>query len=268
MAENLPLPAGRSARSLLSRAGLPAAGAVTLVAGWWLATIVFHIQRLLVPTPADVVGVFGRLPVFLATNAVVTLVETLVGFGLAAVAGLVIGVALTSSRVIERAFLPTLVTVNSIPKLAVAPLLTVWLGFGQGPKVFMVFLLCFFPIVLATMAGLASTPADLGEVARSLSATRLQTFVKIRIPWALPQIFVGLKVGVSLAVIGAVVGEFTSTGTDKGLGAVIVMSGASADTPLAFAAVAILAVMSVGLFYLLAAVERWLLPWVRETAAS
>jgi NitT/TauT family transport system permease protein len=256
------------ARSRLSSIGLPVAGMVGMISAWWLVTLVFGIQKFLLPAPPDVVSAFLRLPGYLVTNSRVTLIETLGGFFAATVVGLLIGLLVTAAQVLERAILPVLVTVNSIPKLAVAPLLTVWLGFGQMPKMVMVFLLCFFPIVLSTMSGLAATPADLDEVARSMSATRLQTFVKIRIPWALPQIFVGLKVAISLAVIGAVVGEFTGTGTDRGLGAVIVMSGASADTPLAFAAIGLLAIMSVGLFYLLVVAERLLLPWVRESSAQ
>lgn len=250
--------------SRLARTGLPLLGVAIAIAGWWAATVVFGIQRFLLPAPPDVVDAFLRLPAFLMQNAWVTLTETLLGFSTAAAAGLLIGLVVTSSEIIERAVMPLLIAINSVPKLAVAPLLTVWLGFGQSPKIVMVFLLCFFPIALSTMSGLLSTPADLNEMARSLSATRRQMFRKIRIPYALPQIFVGLKVAISLAVIGAIVGEFTGTGTNQGLGSVIVSSGASADTSLAFAAVAMLAVMSVGLFYLVVVSERLLLPWVRH----
>jgi NitT/TauT family transport system permease protein len=258
----------RPARSRLSAVGLPLLGAILVIAAWWLATVAFHILPVLLPSPPDIVRAFLRLPEFLARNAWVTLVETLGGFAAATLAGLVIALLLTSSRLLEHAVLPLLVAFNSVPKLAIAPLLTVWLGFGQMPKMVMVFLLCFFPIVLSTMSGLTSTPADLGELARTLSASRWHTFAKIRIPWALPQIFVGLKVAISLAVIGAIVGEFTGTGTDRGLGAVIIISGTSADTPLAFAAITLLAVLSIGLFYLVVAAERLLLPWVKETQSA
>jgi NitT/TauT family transport system permease protein len=272
----------RPARSRLSRpgtwagperrrstaVGLPVLGAALLVGVWWLATVAFHIQRILLPAPPDVVRAFLRLPEYLAESAWVTLGETLGGFAAATVAGLLIGVALTSSRLVEQAVLPLLVGVNSVPKLAVAPLLTVWLGFGQGPKLVMVFLLCFFPIVLSTMSGLASTSADLVELSRSLSASRWHTFVKIRLPWALPQVFVGLKVAIALAVVGAVVAEFTSVGTARGLGAVVITSGTSADTPLAFAAIILLTGLSVALFYLVVGAERLLLPWVKETQAQ
>jgi NitT/TauT family transport system permease protein len=241
---------------------LPLLGAGIVVALWWLATIVLDIQPFILPAPPDITETFFRLPGYLLGQTWTTLVETLAGFGLAVVGGLLVAMALTAFKFVERALFPLLVAANAVPKIAIAPLLIVWLGFGAGPKIVMVFLISFFPIVVATVSGLASMPAELGELARSLSASRRQAFVKLRIPWALPQVFIGLKVGITLAVVGAVVGEFS--GGDKGLGYVIVASGSSADTALAFAAMTLLAVMSVTLFYLVAAAERLLLPWARE----
>jgi len=228
-----------------------------------LSTIVFGIRTFFLPAPPDIVKSFLTLPDYLIEQAGVTLAETLMGFGLATVGGMAIAVLLSSSDVVQRATLPLLVAVNSIPKLALAPLLLLWLGFGQLPRVVMVVLISFFPIVVAGMSGLTSTPSEFNELARSLSASKWQHFVKFRFPWALPQIFVGLKVAVSLAVVGAVVAEFQGAG--QGLGFVIVMSGSSAGTPLAFAAISLLAVMSIALFYIVVAVERRLLPWATET---
>jgi NitT/TauT family transport system permease protein len=244
---------------------LPLAGAGVVVALWWLATIVFGIKPFVLPAPPDIAEAFFRLPGYLLRQTWTTLVETLAGFGLAVAGGLLAAVALTAFRVVERALFPLLVAANAVPKIAVAPLLIVWLGFGSVPKIVMVFLISFFPVVVAAASGLASMPAELGELARSLSASRRQTFVKLRIPWALPQIFIGLKVGITLAVVGAVVGEFS--GGDQGLGYVIVASGSSADTALAFAAMTLLALMSVTLFYAVSATERLLLPWAREVTA-
>jgi NitT/TauT family transport system permease protein len=255
----------RAARWQPSALWLPLLGAAVVVALWWLATIVFAVQPFILPAPPDIIEAFFRLPGYLLRQTWTTLVETLAGFGLAVVGGLLVAVALTASRVVERALFPLLVAANAVPKIAVAPLLIVWLGFGSVPKIVMVFLISFFPIVVAAVSGLASMPAELGELARSLSASRRQMFVKLRIPWALPQIFIGLKVGITLAVVGAVVGEFS--GGDRGLGYVIVASGSSADTALAFAAMTLLAVMSVTLFYLVSATERLLLPWAREISA-
>jgi NitT/TauT family transport system permease protein len=250
-------------RSRLASVGPPLLSLVIVIAVWWASTIVFHIRTFFLPAPPDIVESFLKLPDYLLKEAWVTLSETLMGFSIAAVGGMAIAVLFSASELVQRATLPLLVAVNSIPKLALAPLLLLWLGFGQFPRVVMVVLICFFPIVVAGMAGLTSTPADVNELAKSLSANRWQHFVKFRFPWALPQIFVGLKVAISLAIVGAVVAEFTGAG--HGLGFVIVMSGTSADTPLAFAAISLLAVMSIGLFYLLVAVERRLLPWAKET---
>lgn len=252
----------RAAWARLPGLGLPLLGALTTLAVWWAATEVFDIRPFLLPAPPDIVTSFLGMPDYLLHQAWVTLRETLIGFGLAVVFGMLLASLLCTSRIIERATLPLLVSANAVPKLAIAPLLMVWLGFGTFPKVVMVVLVSFFPIVVATMSGLTATPVELGELAASLTASRWRTFVKIRVPWALPQIFIGLKVAVSLAMIGAVVAEFT--GSDQGLGYVIVASGASADTPLAFAAIVLLAVMSVSLFYLVAAAQRLLLPWARE----
>jgi NitT/TauT family transport system permease protein len=151
------------------------------------------------------------------------------------------------------------VALNAIPKIAIAPLLVIWMGFGQGPKVAMVVLICFFPIVISTATGLKSTPAEFVDLARSLAASQLQQFVKVRFPASLPYVFVGLKVAITLAVIGSVVGEFV--GATEGLGYVIVASGQNANTSLAFAAIVLLSLLSIVLFYALVLAERLLVPW-------
>jgi NitT/TauT family transport system permease protein len=252
--------------SRLSAFGLPVLGAVVLVAIYWAITIVFNVKAILMPTPPSIVKSFNSFFGYLMDMSRVTLVETLAGFAIAAGGGLVIALILTSSETVNRATLPLLVAANAIPKVALAPLLVVWLGFGYSPKISLAVLICFFPIIVSTMSGLTSTPADLGELANSLSASRWQTFVKVRLPWALPQIFVGLKAAIPLAVTGAVVGEINGS-ADKGLGYVIVASGSTADTALAFSSLVLLAVMSIALFYLVVGVERLLLPWARETSA-
>jgi NitT/TauT family transport system permease protein len=244
--------------------GLPVIGAIAAVGLWWLATIVFHIREFMLPPPPAIVKSFLALPGYLLLAAGTTLRESVIGFGVATAGGLVLALLLSASRLVERAVMPLMVAANAIPKLAIAPLLIIWMGFGQTPKIVMVILVCFFPILISAMAGLTSTPSDLGELARSLSASRVKTFLKVRLPWALPQIFVGLKVAISLAVIGAVIAEFS--GASQGLGFVIVNSGQQADTPLAFVAIVLLAVLSIGLFYILVGIERLLLPWVRETS--
>jgi NitT/TauT family transport system permease protein len=224
--------------------------------------ILLGIKPIILPTPADVLRSFQHLPGYLLEQSWSTLSVTVIGYALATVTGLVTAVLLTSSRALEQAMLPVLVAANAVPKIAVAPLLLLWMDFGPAPRIFMAALLSVFPIVVSAMSGLTSAPAELIELAASLSASRWQTYRKLRFPWALPQIFVGLKLAVSLAVIGAVIGEFS--GGDRGLGYVVVASGGSADTALAFAAIGLLSLISVVLFYLVVAVERLLLPWARE----
>ncbi|MDG4785168.1 ABC transporter permease [Micromonospora sp. WMMD1102] len=250
---------------LWSDAGLPLLGAVLAVGIWWLTAELFDISSFFLPAPPDVVDAFLRLPGYLLAESWVTLLETVVGFGIAASTGLLVALLLAVSRTVERMTMPLMAAVNAVPKVALAPLLLVWMGFGPEPKIVMVILVCFFPIVVSTMAGLTSTPSDLRELVHSLSASWWQTFLKVRLAWALPQIFVGLKVAISLAIIGAIIGEVVNP--DRGLGAVIVSSGNSADTPLAFAALTLLALMGAALFYLVVAVERLLVPWARAITA-
>ncbi|GIG86113.1 ABC transporter permease [Plantactinospora endophytica] len=248
-----------------ANAGLPALGAVLAIGLWWLTTEVFGISSFFLPAPPDVVDAFLRLPGYLLAETWVTLLETVVGFGIAGIAGLLVALLLAASRTVERMTMPLMAAVNAVPKVALAPLLLVWMGFGSEPKIVMVILVCFFPIVVSAMAGLTSTPTDLRELVHSLSASWWQTFLKVRLSWALPQIFVGLKVAISLAIIGAIIGEVVNP--DRGLGAVIVNAGTSADTPLAFAALTLLAVMGAVLFYLVEAVERLLVPWARAISS-
>ncbi|MCR3729239.1 NitT/TauT family transport system permease protein [Streptomyces umbrinus] len=246
--------------------GWPVLGLAAAIGTWALAVVVFDVPEIVLPSPADVLDAFLRVPGYLLGEAVTTLVVIVLGFALAVAAGLVIGVAIAASRIVELMFSPLLVAFNAVPKVALAPLLVVWMGFGQQPKVVMALLVCFFPVVLSVAGGLTSTTVELVELARSLRASRTQTFLRFRFPSALPQIFVGLKVAMPLSAVGAVIGEFSAG--DEGLGFVVVQSGANSDTALAFAAIALLGVMSVALFYALVLAERMLLPWVRETTSQ
>ncbi len=243
--------------------GLPIVGLIAVIALWWLATIVFAVPEFLVPSPGDVVVRFSQDPVMMLQNAGVSLLETIQGFLLAIVVGVPIALLIVRSAILERLVYPLLLMVNAIPKVAIAPLLVVWMGFGQGPKVLMVLLMCFFPIVISTAQGMKSTPVELVELLRSLNASRTQEFFKLRLWHAMPQIFTGLKVAISLAVIGSVIGEFV--GATQGLGYLIQTSGATADTALAFAAITLLSIMSIILFYGLVLLEHLLLPWAQES---
>lgn len=234
---------------------------VLLVAAWEAATRVFGWPVWLVPGPLDVAEALNERRGLLPRQLWVTFLESAAGFALSVVVGIPLAVAIASSRLLERTIYPILLGLNAVPKIAIAPILILWMGFGYGPKILVSFLLCVFPVVISTATGLRSTPAELVELTRSLCASPAQVFVKARLPAALPHVFVGLKVAISLAVIGAVIGEFV--GSSEGLGWVIVNSGANVDTSLAFAAMVLLSLLSIVLFYALVALERLLIPWAR-----
>jgi NitT/TauT family transport system permease protein len=237
--------------------------AILLVA-WHLATIAFDWPPWLVPTPVDVAESLWEHRDLLPHQIWVTLWESLAGFLLAIVIGVPLAVLIAYSRLLERTIYPILLGLNAVPKIAIAPILILWMGFGAAPKILVAFLLCVFPIVIASATGLRGTPAELVELSRSLCASEAQTFRKVRFPAALPEIFIGLKVAISLAVIGAVIGEFV--GSNEGLGWVIIQSGANVDTSLAFAAMVLLGALSVVLFYGLVVLERLLVPWARNVS--
>ncbi|MEV0000942.1 ABC transporter permease [Micromonospora sp. NPDC050980] len=247
--------------------GLPALGLVLAVAAWWLVTSGLHlVHPVAMPPPQAVARAMAATTDVLLPALGITTWMTLSGFLVSAAVGVLIGMALAASARVERMFAPLLVAVNAVPKIAFGPLLVVAVGFGQKPILTMVFLLCFFPIVLSTATGLTTTPADLAELGRSLNASWWQSFRKVRLPAALPQIFVGLKVAMPLAAIGAVIGEFYSD--RPGLGYQILQYNGVGDTATAWAAIVLVALMSIVLYAALSAIERVALPWVRATTSA
>jgi NitT/TauT family transport system permease protein len=252
-------------RRSASAVAWPVLGLVITIGIWWIAVRAFAVNTIVLPAPPDVVDGFNRYRQLLLEQTWHTAVATVLGFGFSVVVGVLIGVAIAAWRPFERMFQPLLVAFNAVPKVALAPLMLIWFGYGQTPILAMAFMVCFFPIVLSTATGLTSTPADLAELVRSMDASRLQTFVRVRLPAALPQIFVGLKVAMPLAVIGVVVGEMQYG--ESGLGTIIVQTSGQGDTATAFAAITFLAVVSIVLYYALVAIERLTLPWVKATTS-
>jgi NitT/TauT family transport system permease protein len=245
----------------------PVAGLTVMVFVWWLTTSVFGLtHRVVLPPPQDVVHAFNQNREYVLDAMLVTGVETVVGFLLSAAAAFVIGLVLASVPVLDRSFSPLLVAVNAVPKIAFGPLLVGWLGFGQPSIQFMIFVMAFFPVVLSTVTGLSHTPAELAEMARSLTASRWRMFTKVRLPAAQPHIFVGLKLALPLASVGAIIGEFQAGDAENpGLGSIIPQSLGQGDSPTAYASFVLIAATTIVLYYLLVGVERLLLPWVRAT---
>lgn len=232
---------------------------VVLVVFWDLAIRLFRIPPYLIPTPLSVIRQFGVEGPMLAREALPTLYATLGGFALSVLVGVPMAMWIAWSRVFESFVYPLLVFSQSIPKVAIAPLFIVWFGFGIVPKVIVAFLLGFFPVVVATVQGFKSVEPDVIDLARSMGARPLAIFLKFRLPQALPAIFSGLKVSVTLAVVGAVVGEFV--GSNSGLGYVLQKANGTFDLPLMFAALVVLSLIGVLLFWAIELAERWMLPW-------
>lgn len=226
---------------------------------WEIACRQFEIPTYLLPPPSSVLATIVRRYDLLAMHTFVTTAEIIVGFLLSIVVGVVLALLITSFRPVERAIYPLLVISQAVPKVAIAPLFIVWLGFGWEPKVLVAVLIAFFPIVVDLVAGIRSVPASMRKLALSMGANPYVTLYKFLIPHALPHLFSGLKVGVTLAVSGAIIGEFV--GADRGLGYLLLFANGQMDTNLLFAAIVVLSVIGIVLFYLLLLIEAWLLPW-------
>jgi ABC-type nitrate/sulfonate/bicarbonate transport system permease component len=250
-----------------ARRVLPAAVFSLLVVGaWQLYTVVSGISPLLLPSPWEVArSVVANAGLF-TDNAVVTLQEILIGFGLGVAAGVALGVLLTYSRVAERAVYPWLVASQMVPIVAVAPILVVWFGFTIVPKVVVVALVCFFPVVVNTVDGLKAVDPEMVRLMRTLGMSRPRIMRSVRIPSALPSIFSGLKVAMALSVIGAVFGEWV--GASEGLGYLMLALNNQLATVDLFAAVLVLSLMGIALFFLVGVVERLVIPWHHEARRS
>lgn len=242
------------------KAALPAWLAVIgLFVVWEAAVRVFGIREFLLPAPSAIfVATVGAWPNVLR-HTMATMGTVMLGFAASVVISLPLAMVIASSRAISAAIYPLLVVTQSIPKVALAPILIVALGANELPRVIVTFLVAFFPLVVSSVAGLLATPPELVELGRACRAGRLQELLRIRLPFAVPFVFGGLKVAAALSVVGAVVAEFV--GADAGLGYLIQTSMAFFRTPLAYGAVVILALMGILIFQAVTLIERILFPW-------
>jgi NitT/TauT family transport system permease protein len=237
----------------------PATTIALSIAGWELIARLNVVPAYVLPRPTDVFRVVLEQWPLLLTNALSTTVAIVLGFLLSVVVGIALAVMISVSRPFEKSVYPLLVGSQAIPKLALAPLFVVWFGFGMLPKVLMTFLIAVFPIVVSTVQGLASVELELEYLAQSMGLGQYRTFRMIRLYRALPAIFAGLKVAITLAVVGAVVGEFV--GSDRGLGTLLLRAIGMVNTPLLFAALLVLTIIGVIFFALVELLERLLIPW-------
>jgi NitT/TauT family transport system permease protein len=226
---------------------------------WEVACRLLSIPPFILPTPSASLEELISTPWYFVKQALFTLEMTAAGFALALIIGFVLALAITYSRFLERTLYTLLVALNSVPKVALAPLFVIWLGTGASPKVAIVLTIAIFPIVIDTVLGLRSADPDLLSLARAAGASPLQVLMKIRLPSALPSMFAGMKVAVSLALVGAIVGEFVAG--DTGLGQTILLAQGMFQTPRMFVSIIILGVLGTALFYSVDLAERLLIPW-------
>ena len=229
---------------------------VALLALWWAASL--KVPRFILPSPVETMATLGVPRYDWLRHTLVTGSEVFGGFLLATLIGVALAVAFNWSAMVRRAALPPLVTLNMVPKVAMAPLFIVWLGYGIGPNIVISFTICFFPIVINTARGLKEVEPDLIDLVRVIRASRWQIFRKIELPSALPFVFSGMKVAAVLAVAGSIVGEFI--GSERGLGYLMMSVQSTLDTPAMFMALILVSLIGVALYALVAFAERLVVP--------
>lgn len=238
---------------------LPIAIILASLIFWEIFVRAFSIKTIILPAPTAVLYiVFSRWALLLG-HLWPTLYQTVLGFILSVFGGVAIAILITYSRFFRIGFYPLIIIAQIIPKISVAPLFIVWFGMGATPRLLIAFLISFFPMVINTSQGLQSVDEDMLRLASSFSATKWMIFRKIRIPNSLPFIFSGMKVAITLAVIGIIVAEFVAA--QQGLGYLIIFSQGLLDTPLMMAAVFVLSIVGLGLYWVIAALERIIVYW-------
>ena len=226
----------------------------------WEAIIrLFHVPVFALPAPSAIAAVLVDRQAELLEAGLVTAKEIAAGFVLSAIAGIGLALVVARFEAFGRALYPLIVLFQNVPKVALAPIFVLWFGFDLAPKIALIVVIAFFPIVLNMLAGIESTPPGLVALMQSVGAGRSAILRRAKIPHSLPQLMAGLKIAITLSVIGALVGEFS--GASAGLGYMIVFASSQLETPLVFAAIAEISVLGVAFYYLVEFAEIWLIPW-------
>jgi NitT/TauT family transport system permease protein len=242
---------------------------ILIIGVWKLCTAVFEISRFVLPPPEDVAEKLVELagqPELWVVHVRTTLVETVVGFAFALVAGVVVGAVLGRIFWLDRAVRPTVIGLQVIPKVALIPLFVIWFGFGMTSKIIVAAILAFFPIMLNVLLGVRSVELGHREVMRSLDASRWQTFASLDFHSTLPYVFAGMEVGIVFALIGAIVGEYL--GGNQGLGYMVVVSLNALDAPTLFAVIVLLAALGLLLSFAVNLAKRWTIPWHQSAVTT
>jgi len=252
------------AGGFLLKAGEASIVFIVLIVIWQLVVIVYHPAAYLLPEPAAVWTAIWNPALRWPTSIAITAQEILGGFAISAVAGIGLGILIGWTPALSRTLLPFLVTFNILPKVAIAPLFIIYLGYGVIPNMVIAATIAFFPVVITTATGLAQIDSDWVDLARSLGAPKWKVFLRLRIPNALPQIISGLKVSSTLAVVGAVIGEFIAS--QGGLGNLMISTQVNLNTALAFASLFWISVLGLVLYWAIDIVGGLWVPWVRPSS--
>lgn len=239
---------------------------IVFLVTWQLAVPALKIPTFELPMPSQIISTMLNTSIGWEQSILITTYESLLGFAIAVVFGIGLAILMASSARTRLVSYPFVITAQVLPKLAFIPILFIWAGFNLTPKILTVFLVCFFPIVIDSLTGLLSIQPDMVDLVRAYSPSRFQLLRKAMIPTALPHIFTGLKVSITLAVIGAIVAEFVSC--NNGLGCLIITSQEQLNTTLAFAAATYLVIIGLLLYIVLEVVERVMVPWQERGPTS
>ncbi|MCC6246828.1 MAG: ABC transporter permease [Rubrivivax sp.] len=235
---------------------------LALVGLWQLVVVVFGIKEFILPSPWAALQALGRSNYQWTSNLLATLYAVLGAFALSAVLGVALAVVIVWNDLLLRTVMPVLVLFNTLPKIALAPLFVVWLGYGIWPNILIGTTIAFFPMVVNTAVGLATAEPEMLDLVRTLKASRWQVLRKIRFPNAVPYIFVGLKLNATMSVIGAIVGEFVAS--ERGLGSLIVTSGVTMETAPIFASLILISALGLALYGVVVLAERLVAPWANR----
>jgi NitT/TauT family transport system permease protein len=257
-AATAPSPGAAVGAWLRQRMGALLVGAAILLL-WEVSVRVLGIKEYLLPPPSRIWLEFNKRAGVVMSGAGVTTLEILGGYLLAVVVSIPFALAVTYSRFMRNAVYPVVVFLQIVPKIAVAPLFIIWFGFGYTPKLLIVFLLSFFPIVVSSIAGFKAVDPEIADFARTTGASGWKLFAKIRLPQALPDIFTGMKVGAALSATAAIVAEFVAS--DKGLGYLLLQYNGNLDTPMVFAVIFLLSFIGLAVYYTVELIERLTIPW-------
>lgn len=248
-------------RQWLAEQALVVGIVVAVFLAWEVGVAAFRVPPFILPPPSQILLHLVSARGLLLEHTWITASEVVIGFLLSVAVGVPLAIGIVYSRIFEKVAYTFIVPLQTIPKVALAPLIVLWFGYGLLPKVLVACLISFFPVVIASVVGFRAIEQEMLYLARSLDASEWQTFRKFRLPCALPSLFGGFKVGIGQAVVGAVVGEFIAA--ERGLGYLQIVSSSKLETSLLFGSVAVISLLGLTLFALLVGLERLAMPWYR-----